>query len=232
MICIVNPYFHSASFELKQISKKPSDNLTPKIPHISSTSYIKSIVDNLRCFSKIKEILKKAMQNNFPDILKSYQLKISQKQVVTAERKYLSGNSTKDYVSDASVSSYQDELSRVVTYLKSQNITVIICTYPTLINRDNLDKYLEIFLDNRRYFPCFSLNGMVDVVEKYNQATINVSKQQGVLLFDAYNEIPKSTEYFGDNVHYTDKGASLFAKGIALIIKHIDDEKSNTRGVR
>jgi hypothetical protein len=215
IVCFVNPLFYATSFERtgeNKASSVKSANRTEKKPTIALTGMI---ISNVRCLPKIKQTFKKALQNSFPKELQHYQIRSLQKEVATAEALRLKGRKPKDIVPDASVRSFKNDLSKFVSFLESRHVKVLLSTYPSLISRENLSAYPDIFLDNRRFFVEFSMPGMVDVLEKSNSVVRAVALERGIMFVDCRALVPKTNEYFGDNVHYTDRGARTIAEGIA-----------------
>jgi hypothetical protein len=215
IVCFVNPFFYATRLErtgVDQTSTVKPANRTEKKPHIALTGMI---ISNVRCLPKIKQAFKKALQNSFPKELQRYQIRSLQKEVETAEALRLKGRKPKDIVPDASVRSFKNDLSKFVSFLESHHVKVLLSTYPSLIGRENLSVYPDIFLDNRRFFVEFSLPGMIDVLDKSNSSIRAVAIERGVMFVDCRALVPKTSEYFGDNVHYTDRGAREIAKGIA-----------------
>ena len=78
-----------------------------------------------------------------------------------------------------------------------------------------MDQYPEVFLDNRRFCIGFNLVGMVNVLDRYNEINIQLANEKKIEILDLAHAIPKSLEFFGDNVHYANKGATLIAKLLA-----------------
>jgi hypothetical protein len=74
-----------------------------------------------------------------------------QKEVDSAELVRLGGRPPMDAVSDSAVISFKNDLSRFVSFLETRGVSVILCTYPSLMGRDNFATYPEIYLDNRRF---------------------------------------------------------------------------------
>lgn len=214
VICFVNPMFSAVIYERKcnttpkTIKSNGSGNNYPLISK-------QKLIANIRCFTKLKQILKTAIQTSFPQLLKQYQIRDNENQLKEAESLRLMGRSPINTVSDDSVAAFKTELTNLVVFLKSHGITTMLSTYPMLMSRDNLSKYQEIFLDNRRFSVEFSEIGMIDVVDRYNSAISEVAKEQRVLFVDSNKLVPKTTEYFGDNVHYTERASHIIAEEIA-----------------
>jgi hypothetical protein len=215
IICFVNPFFYATSFEKTQELPMAPTKPASKVPVKSPIALIKRIISNARCLPKIKQVVKKALQHSFPKELQRYQVWNLRRQVAAAESVRLGGRKPKDTVSDASVTRFKKDLSALVSFLEQRHVKVMLSTYPSLMGRDNLSTYPEQFLDNRRFFVEFSLKGMSDVLEKYNSVVSEVAVERGALLIDCQHLVPKTDEYFGDNVHYTDRGARQIAEGIA-----------------
>lgn len=51
-------------------------------------------------------------------------------------------------------------------------------------------------------------------MESFNDATRNIAEETGVPLIDLEAVVPKTGEYFLDDVHYTKKANALVAKSI------------------
>lgn len=218
VVCFVNPLFYAAGFEKKQGSSKSSQKaevITTAKKSIFPTAIISA---QSRSLPRLKQVFKKALKSSFPNVLKRYQIWNLQKQINETELRNLGGLYPKDSVSAESAMSFSNDLSRFVSFLQSRHINVLLSTYPALISRDNLSRYPDIFMDNRRFFIGLSFSGMIDVLEKYNSAIRDVAAIQRIMFADCQSAIPKTDHYFGDNVHFTDQGAGLVAKVIAEVI--------------
>ena len=53
---------------------------------------------------------------------------------------------------------------------------------------------------------------MIEIQKKYNLTIGNVAANEGIPCIDLQTAIPKSTDFFADDVHYTDQGARLVAQ--------------------
>jgi len=189
----------------KPDGRRVSNNLSMK----------RKLFANMRILPKIKQVIKQSVMNNFPEMLKRYQIWNIHKQIEEIEHLRLKGRKPMDSVPDIYVDNFRDELNRLVESIRSRGIDVMLTTYPTLMSYDNITKYLEIFLDGRRFNIYLSLTGMVDSVNKLNAVIEHVAVDKKTVFFDAESFLPKSTDYFGDLFHYTDKGAKRFAEGVA-----------------
>jgi hypothetical protein len=167
----------------------------------------------------MKQVVKNAIQNSFPELLQRYQINIAQKEIEAAEAEQLGGRMPKDAVSDSCIKSYENDLSDLVEFIESRGIKVVMCTYPSLMSLDNFAvTYPVMYLSARKFSVEYSYRGMVDVLTKLNNVTRTVAFKKGTIFIDCQVLIPKTAEYFADNVHYTDHGARLIANGIAPLI--------------
>jgi len=215
VICLVNPMLYASVFEKKLKKQTSGFILEGKANTKKTVSFTGVISSNCRCLPKLKQAFKQALQSNFPNILKRYQILNLQKQITASELKHLGKRKPADNISTASVRGFSNDLSKLTSFLESQHIKVFLGTYPALISRDNLATYPDIFLDNRRFFIDFSFQGMIDTLEQYNTAIKMVANEHKTMLADCQAVIPKTEHYFGDNVHYSDHGARLVAEEMA-----------------
>jgi hypothetical protein len=221
VICYVNPFFYASFFESLQKNSATQELSVKRIEKKSNLNFAMKITSNLRFLPKMKLVVKNAMQNSFPELLQLYQIRNSQKQIEVQESKLLMGRIPKDTVSDACIKGYKNELSDLVEFIESRGIKVVLCTYPSLISLENLaTKYPNLYLSARRYCVEYSFKGMVDVLNKLSEVTRTVAFEKGTMFIDCQALIPKTIEYFADNVHYTDNGARLIANGIAPLISY------------
>jgi lysophospholipase L1-like esterase len=110
-------------------------------------------------------------------------------------------------------------LEGLIEFLHHQKIAVILSSYPVLISPENLQEYLEIFLDHRRFYIELSLVGIIDASFKFNDVIKAIANEYSIGFIDNSSGIAKNTKYFADNVHYTDEGARLVALNFANYIK-------------
>ena len=216
VVLFVNPFFSACSFEQNESTEgsKPQAPPTKKIPREKESESAESGFQ-WRSRAKIKQVLKGVLADNFPNILSSYQLKKTRQQIKSAEERVLKGRIPIDKVSNESLEKYLKNLSELIEFLKDRDIEVVLTTYPALLSPTNIDQYTEIILDNRRFFIAFSVTGMIDILDRFRTTTLEVAADNKVEILDLSLLVPKSLEFFGDNVHYTDKGATLVAKLLA-----------------
>jgi hypothetical protein len=164
----------------------------------------------------MKQAVKRAVPEYF---YKHYVVWSLSRQIAQLEKKHLNGKPPADFVSQESMDHFYQDLEKVVVYLKGTNIKVILCSYPALISKENLNDYAEIFLDHRRFLIGLSLKGNLDCLNKGNEMIKKVAGNEGAGYVDLRSAIPQEAEFFGDNVHYTDKGAKIIANKLGQFIR-------------
>jgi len=177
-----------------------------------SEALLSSIVSNLRIIPKVKQSVKRILPR---ELLRKYRLVRMKKQIQNLESARLHGGNALDSVSEESVCLFREDLEEVVRFLLDRGVQVILSSYPVLISEKNIEEYMEIFLDHRRFYIELSVLGLVDASRKFDQVVETVAAEVGAGFVDSSRMVPKSTEYFADNVHYTDEGARLVAVGFA-----------------
>lgn len=215
VMLVVNPLFYVTGLVRAAESKKKASQTLQKKSTPVSVSLKSKLLENSRSIPKVKQVLKQAIATHFPDLLKKYQFRDTQRQVEEVERVRLNGRKPFDVIPEGYLNNYRMDLVKTVKLIKSKGIQVVLFTYPTLIEEHNQGLYPEIFLDNRKYCIELSLSGILYTINRSNRVVVSIAKEQNTLLVDAASVLPKSIEYFADNVHYTDNGARLFAESAA-----------------
>ncbi len=216
VILYVNPYFYLGGKIMKKARRQnnpSSQNVTDKV---SKKVKIK-ISDRLkpRLLPKIKQAVKQRMPKA---LLRTYQVWDMSRQVRELEERDLKGKTPLDVVPKEYMESFELDMTSLVDFLKHHQIQVILSTYPTLATEENLKHHPEIFLDARRFSIWLSFNGMMDASRRFNDVLRLVAEKTGVGLVDSSRIVPGNIQYFGDNVHYTNEGATLVAQGFADFI--------------
>jgi lysophospholipase L1-like esterase len=217
IVMLINPFFYAVSFERSTRTQPLATVSTVKNDNEKRFSLKNDF--SLRIIPKAKQVLKQAVSNSFPALLKKYQLSSLQKQITSLELDRLSGRTPKNSVSEVALIKFRSDLHALVTSLKAQKVGVVLCSYPALIDRTNLQTYPEIFLDHRRFCIEYSLQGMIDVLGSFNSVIKDVADKEGIIFIDAHAKLPKNIYNFGDDVHYLDKGAGLLAEAVAQALR-------------
>ena len=209
IILFINPFQYAAGMEraLLEQSKHPR-NAFKKRKKISTLS-LRNIISTSRSFPKLKQAIKQIVP---PKILKAYQIWDTKKQVQVAEKLYLDGKKPKDAIPENYLENFRIDLIDLIAFLhKTNDSYLILSSYPTLISHENITKYYEIILDNRKFCVEFSFKGLMDAAAEFNKIVEDVAAEHHTGFVDNDKLVPKTTTYFADNVHYTDEGAKFVA---------------------
>jgi hypothetical protein len=216
VILYVNPYFYIGSkLEESNIggNNGPSEKNTGEVAGNPKTKI--SACLKLRSLSKIKQ----AVYQHIPQHLsKPLQIWANSRQVRELEERSLAGKNPLDVVPDEYLASFELNMTQLIDFLKRHQAKVILSTYPSLITGENLKDHLEVFLEFRRFCIGLSFKGMLDAHKRFNDALRRVAEKTGAGLVDNSRIVPSDVQYFRDNVHYTNKGATLVARSFADFI--------------
>ena len=128
-------------------------------------------------------------------------------------------------------------LNTLIDLAQLDGTRVVLMTQPFLIKADMPPEEkrrlkmlnVETYGPNTRWSHLTALNGM----QQYNQATVDVARERGVALIDLEKAVPKTLDYFYDDVHYTEKAYDVIARFIAdeLVRQKILITASGTDGI-
>lgn len=213
VILMVNPFAYAAG-KYKPQKKSESHSVTDVailsgIKKNANAKFVLSgISPELRVLPKIKQTVKQALPQ---DIVSRYQTWNMIRQVRNIEKNRLNGIGPLDNIRSENIAIFKKDLRDLIHYLNEEKIRVVLCSYPVLISEANVNQYPAIFNDHRRFYIELSLKGLIDVAEKFNQAINETAHSHHVDFVDLDMAVPNTIEFFGDNVHYTDKGAQIVA---------------------
>jgi hypothetical protein len=228
IVVVVNPTRY-ATIHAREQGRTVSPRRTGERP---VAGFPGQLVGHIRVLPKIKQGLKGAMLKSFPGLLRKYQKWQMGRQLADIEQLRLKGKKPLDSLQISCEDGFRRDLKGLVNLLKGRGIKVMLTSYPSLLDRDNISSYLEIFLDARRFSVEYSLVGMIDVGERLNGAMADLSVSEGTGFADTGQSVPRDIKYFGDNVHYTDQGARLVAETIAGSLQKVISEPTPDGGVK
>ena len=134
-----------------------------------------------------------------------------------------------------SLPEFEANIRSLVQTLQGDGVEVILVTQPSLYRAD-LSRGERALL----WFPqafCVEHSGlfhrqipsvttMASGMHMYNDVTRRVAAETGVLLVDAAEALPRTTEFFVDDVHYTAAGAELLAQVVSgAVINRIHESR-------
>ena len=128
-----------------------------------------------------------------------------------------------------SLPDFEVSLRSLVQTLKGDGVRVILLTQPSLYKEE-----MSFEEAARLWFPstfCVTPRGpwtrevpspgsMSRAIDAYNGTTTRIALEEGVELVGLADRIPKTLEYFGDDVHYTPQGAARVAEEVARAVEN------------
>lgn len=125
---------------------------------------------------------------------------------------------------DTGLREYADRLTAVAEQCRAGGRRCLFLTQPTLWD-EALDPNDTALLWLGWVGPQLAERGYVAVadlrvaMDRVNETTLRVARDQHVEAFDLAARIPKSSRYFFDDCHYTDAGAALVAESVAAYLR-------------
>jgi lysophospholipase L1-like esterase len=214
MILVVNPWVFSVEVLRSKKEHANSYSTGPKLLY-SDILPIRDLAGNPRIVPKMMQALRGFLPAN---LVRKYQGYASNKQIETEEKNRLNGKVPIDTIPQTCLTAYKSAMESLIDSLEQRNIRVILVTYPTLMDEENLYQYPE--LARRRFVTEFSLKGMLDVAKNIEKLTEEIAISDSIGFIPLNSRIPKTREFFADNVHFTDKGAELVANELASYIRN------------
>lgn len=181
-------------------------------------NYSKSRIFFDQLLSRLRNIIYKYLPNK---VFSYYSIWKLRNKIKEKEKEFLQNKTPLDEIPENIILQYKKELDSFIDYLKEKNIIPIMPTFPFLTTSANKNIYKYLLMETRlMFFIDFSEDGILDAMRKLNNLIKKTAKKQNVLCIDIDHLIPKTLEYFADELHYTDKGAELIAKNLYETLIH------------
>ena len=147
-------------------------------------------------FRRLREAEKRNLTDTYIDLKNADSLHLSDEYI----NNYLSNESSW-------VHAYTARLQRIIRTCRSNNITPILITQPSMVGK-GIDPKSGVSLENIKLNDRENGKLWWMMLEKYNDGTREVARDSNVPLIDLARHLPQSSEYFYDIVHFTNAGAS------------------------
>lgn len=111
---------------------------------------------------------------------------------------------------------YRKNLSEIIRLGRRQNVRIILLTQPMLWEDNDYWRNIQ-----GRFYWIKKTKGVLSaadhwrLLDLYNQELLDVCQEEEVECFDLASVIPRSSLYFYDSAHFTEKGAELVAEEVA-----------------
>jgi len=102
---------------------------------------------------------------------------------------------------------YSERLDSIVGICEQQKIQLVLVTQPALFGK-GIDSLTRTDLEKYKLFK--DANGLAwwKTLELYNDVTRSIAAKNNILLIDLAVQLPKSSRYFYDMIHFTEEGAA------------------------
>jgi len=112
------------------------------------------------------------------------------------------------------IPAYKERLIKIISLCRANNIEPVIISQPSLIGK-GFDDITGANLETIEYDK--NINGRMqwEILQQYNAAAADVCREKGVFFISLADKMPKSSNYFYDNYHFSGKGAVKVAEIIA-----------------
>jgi lysophospholipase L1-like esterase len=184
-----------------------TENIKSGIHFNSGTAFVKS----LSAYSEVA-----ALGLNIYRSYTAYQAGLIHHQVDLTKQGYLdiSDEAEREYLAKYSgqyLKDYEGRLKRLIEISRNAGIEPVFVTQPLLTGYGTDDVTGVDLARVRTDGP--QQNGKMywDLLEVYNDATRRVGKENGILVIDLARQLPKTSRYFYDFIHYTPQGAQAIA---------------------
>lgn len=110
---------------------------------------------------------------------------------------------------------YANDMSMIAARCKSQSYKCMFVNQPSAYHVDispDLKKRLWMTPPNEVY--TLDLNSLISIASTYNQWLVNFSLSQNIPVCNIANQIPATTKFLFDDVHFTEAGSTLVMKKI------------------
>lgn len=115
---------------------------------------------------------------------------------------------------------YKNNLHRFINISRENGMKVLFITQPYLWNVNNTEEEDSAMWMTTDYFGhYYYVEDMAAAMDKYNQVLLNVCLNNlDVFCLDLEKEVPKSLNYFYDDVHFNEKGAQLASDELSFFM--------------
>lgn len=135
-----------------------------------------------------------------------------------------------------SLMAFRRNMEAIAAIIPEDGVQLVLATQPFFYRRDlspaerELIEFPTMFcaMEGNRY-P--SIDSMVRGMNAFNAVTVEVAREHGLPLIDLESRIPKTTDAFLDDVHYTAEGNALVAGTIADFLVEQGLVKQAERGL-
>jgi lysophospholipase L1-like esterase len=128
---------------------------------------------------------------------------------------------------------FERNIKTMADLAKNDGTTVILATQPYLIKENMTQKEKDaLIMVNRESIgrtKRWSYKTALSGIRQYNDKIRQIARERDLLLIDVEPLVPKTLEYFIDDVHFSDKGFKVVSEAIGDQLKKFVEEGKLTR---
>lgn len=129
---------------------------------------------------------------------------------------------------------FERNLNSLIDLAEIDNVKILLMTQPNIYKEKMSEEELNhinmfnkgAFGPDKMWSPATAVRGM----DLYNESIREIAKERNIPLIDLEKEIPKSLEFFYDEVHYRDKTFDIIAEYVAGELATIIGEEAGKLG--
>ncbi len=110
---------------------------------------------------------------------------------------------------------FESDLKKAIGVIREAGAQPIFITHANRFKDRVLPEERFMLISWRVFYPMLKENGFLPMEDSMNQVIRRTAAAENVLLIDAAPAMPAGPKYFGDFVHFTDKGAEVFSQFVA-----------------
>jgi len=194
-----------------------AENIKGAISFHSPTAFIKSLSPYSEVASLIANLYRSL--NAYKEGLIHQKIELDKLGFVDAspeaERQNLAQGASEHYLHG-----FEERVRKLIAISQANGIEPVLMTQPILAGA-GFDDMTRVDLARVVVSPGHNGKMWWDVLEKYNDVTRRVGQEKGLLVVDVARELPKSSRYFYDFIHYTNAGADAIS---GIIYQHLCPE--------
>jgi lysophospholipase L1-like esterase len=130
---------------------------------------------------------------------------------------------------------YADRVNQIVDIAQRAGVDVLLMTQPVLWRAGLSDEDQKLLWGGgpplgrfRKGADYYSVEALADGMQRYNDTLLGVCEARGIHCLDLASVIPRTTEVFYDDAHFTDSGSELVSEAIAA---HLLERESFREGM-
>jgi len=125
-------------------------------------------------------------------------------------------------VTEEQLDRYRHDLMRLIRFCRDRRITVVLASFPFLVNEDNREKYIDFIYSALYFYPTISAEAYIKGIPQFNEVTREVASREKVMYVDISKGLDRTGDYFLDRSHLTPKGSKRVAKNYAeALVRYI-----------